>query len=326
MSRIKELKSENIIDLVGLFSYFVPEKKSKYVELLIRLLKKTKNIDQHKKEVVERLVNEFNIDKKEIEKEQTLHLVLFYNIVEAMFNFQDLKSFQRFCEYNERSLIKQNDLSRYNDFEEIMSELSVADLIVDQKKLEKQTICLMDTDEWLIVRPLTYLSSKKYGSNTKWCTTQENNSEYFTKYSSKGVLIYCINKKTGYKVACFYSLDKGDPEFSFWNQKDTRIDSLQTEITDEVRDVIIKVIKDKNVKTNRFLLGDDERIKEESIIKSLVNVGELPERLINTDQARRNYIRRNLENLIDEENTNETIPQSELPMDPFETETRTFEQ
>jgi hypothetical protein len=115
-----------------------------------------------------------------------------------------------------------------------MSSLSLAEMVLDAKLLEKQTKIVYEDDEWLLVRPLTYQSSKKYGANTKWCTTQSDNSEYFLKYSSKGVLIYCINKKTGYKVASFNSLDKNDPEFSFWNQKDSRIDSLQTELTDEL--------------------------------------------------------------------------------------------
>ena len=105
-----------------------------------------------------------------------------------------------------------------------MNQLSLAELKFNAKQMESQIIKLMDTDEWLVLRPLTYLASKKYGSNTKWCTTSEGNPDYFIKYSSKGVLIYCLNKKTGYKVASFYSLDKNDPEFSFWNQKDDRID------------------------------------------------------------------------------------------------------
>jgi len=111
------------------------------------------------------------------------------------------------------------------------------------------------------------LASKKYGSNTKWCTTQSDNPEYFLKYTKKGVLIYCINKVTGYKVASFYSLEKNDPEFSFWNQKDAKIDSLDSELTDELRKIIQTVSKGSDAKTNRFLLSDDQRIKEENFLK-----------------------------------------------------------
>jgi hypothetical protein len=139
---------------------------------------------------------------------------------------------------------------------------------VDVKEMETQIIKIHEDDEWLLIRPLTYASSKKYGSNTKWCTTQETNPEYFTKYSSKGVLIYCINKVTGYKVASFYSLDKNDSEFSYWNQKDTRIDSTDSELTLELIGFIRDYVKDSKVKTNRYMLGDDMRAKEDTLLKS----------------------------------------------------------
>jgi hypothetical protein len=139
---------------------------------------------------------------------------------------------------------------------------------VDMKEMETQIIKIHEDDEWLLLRPLTYASSKKYGSNTKWCTTQETNPEYFTKYSSKGVLIYCINKVNGYKVASFYSLDKNDPEFSYWNQKDTRIDSTDSELTLELIGFIRDYVKDPKVKTNRYMLGDDMRSKEDVLLKS----------------------------------------------------------
>ena len=75
-----------------------------------------------------------------------------------------------------------------------------------------------------------------------------------------------MNKKSGYKVASFCSLDKNDPEFSFWNQKDTRIDSLQSELTEGLLKVIREVCLDPKAKTNRYLLSDDQRIKEEKLL------------------------------------------------------------
>jgi hypothetical protein len=184
-----------------------------------------------------------------------------------MFNFSDLKTFQKFCVYNERGLVRQNDLSKYSTFEDISNSVSVAEMTANNKDMEKQVKVILDDEEWLILRPLTYASSKKYGSNTKWCTTQENNPEYFFKYSKRGVLIYTINKKTGYKVATFYSLDKNEPEYSWWNQKDTRIDSLEAEITNDLRLIIHNECKEKGAKTNRFILNDDERIREEEYFK-----------------------------------------------------------
>ena len=267
MSRAKELKTnpENSVNMYNLFSMFSPNEKSKYVDLLLRLLKKTPGLDSHRKEIDEYLFIEHNIEKEKLKEFTDLEIVFFYRIIENMFNSNDLKSFRKFCDYNERGLIRQNDLSKYNTFEELLNSLSIAETIVETKTMEKQVRIVFENDEWLMIRPLTFQASKKYGSNTKWCTTQENNPDYFMKYSKRGVLIYTINKKSGYKVAAFHSLDKNEPEFSFWSQKDTRIDSMETELTSNLLDMIKRECT-INAKTNRFLLSDDERIKEEKLL------------------------------------------------------------
>jgi len=269
MSRLRDLKSnaENNVNIFELFSLFSPDEKSKYTETLIRVMKKTKDFNEHVEEIKEYFIDQFGFNKEKLDTIPKLQIVFFHRLIDSMFNVADLQSFQKFCEYNERGIIKQNDVSKYNSFDEILKELSLAEMIAETKNLEKQVKIVLDNDEWLLVRPLTYISSKKYGANTKWCTTQENNPEYYVKFASKGVLIYCINKKTGYKVASFYSLDKNDPEFSFWDQKDKRIDSLDAEITDDIRLIIREESKSKGAKTNRFLLSDDERNKEDKLLK-----------------------------------------------------------
>jgi hypothetical protein len=269
MSRAKELKSnpDYNINLYELFSLFSPEGKSKYVETLIRIMKKTPNIEEHKKDIIDELNEQYGFQKVKLNELPTLQIVFFYKLIDTMFNSSDLKSFQKFCELNERGLIKQNDLSTYNSFEELLNSLSLAEMAADTKDMEKQIRIVFESDEWLLVRPLTYHSSKKYGANTKWCTTSEGSADHFMRYAGNGVLIYCINKKNGYKVASYNSLNKNDPEFSFWNQKDTRIDSMQTELNDNLLSMI-KRESTLNAKTNRFLLSDDERIKEERILKN----------------------------------------------------------
>jgi hypothetical protein len=250
------------------------------------------------------LVSELDVNPVDLIGLSMMELIILHRMLD-MFNYSDLKSFRKFCEFNERGLIKQNDLGRYNNFDEILESLSIAEAAVDFKGLEKQIKILFEDEEWILVRPLTFLSSKKYGSNTKWCTTTETNPQYFIKYATKGVLIYCINKKTGYKVASFYSLHKGEPEFSFWNQKDERIDSLDTELTFELTKIILNESKDKHAKTNRFLLPDDERIKEDEFLKLTSDsidkwtpVG-LPT-LDAVEVERPNYMRRALERAVTE--------------------------
>lgn len=305
MSRTKELKvnPEFNLNMFELFSLFCPDKKTKYTETLLRIMKKTPNISEHCNDIKIHLQEQFVIQKSELDSISDLQLVLFYRIVDGMFNTSDIKTFQKFCEYNERGLIKQNDVSTYQSFDEINNAVSIADIVAQGKDLEKQIKLVYEDDEWLFIRPLTFNASKKYGSNTKWCTTTESNPEYFTKYASRGVLIYCLNKKSGYKVASFRSLDKNDPEFSWWNQKDARIDSLQSELPNELLKVIRVESMDNKPKTNRFLLSDKDREVEDKFLSKfggfkIMDPIDVPQPI---SEERVNRIRRGIERNVEEE-------------------------
>lgn len=268
MSKIKELRTEstNSINLVDTLTLFVPENKSKYVEMILKLMKKTTHVTEHSNEIKNMLLKKHPyIKMDELDKFEDFQLIFMNQFLDSLFRDNDLNDFNRFCEYNERGLIGQNDITTYKSFEEILTQLNITDLRVNSKELESQISKVYEDDEWLLVRPLTFLSSKKYGANTKWCTTSEHNSEYFNRYSSNGVLIYCINKKTGYKVASYCALN-GDNEFSFWNQKDEKIESLQSELTLELLGIIQTESKHKNAKTNRYLLSDDQRSLEDKML------------------------------------------------------------
>ena len=271
MSKIRDLKtnSENTVNIVDILELFSPDQKTKYTETLLRLMKGTQNLKSHAKEIKNTLTNEFNfISGEDLDKFTPIQLMIIHQFITSFFNFTDLHNYRKFCEYNERNLINQNDLTAYKSFDEVITQLNIAELKVEAKNMENEVLKVYEDTEWLLLRPLTYLSSKKYGANTKWCTTSEGSSQYFDKYSKKGVLIYCINKLTGYKVASFYSLDKNDREFSFWNQKDDRIDSLDSELTDELRRLIGNVSKVEGAITNYNLLSSDQREKENHIVQT----------------------------------------------------------
>ena len=265
MSKIKELKSNtdttlNLIDVLELFS---PGKKSKYTETLLRLMKNTKTLKSHVGEVKESLTQTFDfINKEDLEKFSDLQILLMYRFIDGFFNMEDLQKYRKFCEYNERNLIEESDLSKYKSFDQMILAMGIAEMKAEEKELETQVIKIHEDSEWLMVRPLTFKSSCKYGANTKWCTTTEHNPEYYNKYAKRGVLVYCVNKKTGYKVAAFYSLDKNEPEFSYWNQKDTRIDSTDSQLPLELIGFIRDYVKDPKVKSNYTMLSGDQKKKE----------------------------------------------------------------
>ena len=68
------------------------------------------------------------------------------------------------------------------------------------KELSKQTHKLYEDNEWLVIKPMSYQASLKYGASTKWCTVSNDSSEYYFKYSKRGILIYSINKKQVIKL------------------------------------------------------------------------------------------------------------------------------
>ena len=265
MSRIKDLRTNEDynLNIVSILEMFSPEGKSKYTETLLRMMKNTPNLKEHTKEIKLVLTEKFPfIEKSKLDIMSDVQIMLLYKFIDGFFNFEDLQKYRKFCEYNERNLIEENDLTKYKSFDQMIAAMGVAEMKAEEKELETQVIKMHEDGEWLLIRPLTFKSSCKYGANTKWCTTTEHNQEYYNKYAKRGVLVYCINKKTGYKVAAFYSLDKNEPEFSYWNQKDTRIDSTDSNLPLELIGFIRDYVKDPKVKSNTAMLSGDQKKKE----------------------------------------------------------------
>jgi hypothetical protein len=260
MSKINDLRKNNpALNLTMLDILSNTFEKSKYVDLFLRL---------HK--------DRYNNSNLEIEQEFDRYFVdsgfesilriydfthyekfLIYRILSS-WSGDEIKLINKFKEFNERNLIEQNDVSKYKNFYELEDQVSLAELKLIDKHLEKQIVKIHEDDKWLMIKPLSWESSKKYGANTKWCTTSETNEEYFFKYSSNGVLIYIIDKKTGYKVACHNNLEDG---ISFWNQKDQRVDSMATLITEEIKTILSKHFIDEQLKPNLDYLSEEEKNK-----------------------------------------------------------------
>jgi hypothetical protein len=124
-------------------------------------------------------------------------------------------------------------------------------MVVEMKKLESEVVKIIETDEWLVIKPLSHRASVKYGYGTKWCTAMQDRVSYFDEYTSNGMLIYCINKKTNDKVALHKKISGGS-ELSWWDVTDKRVDLLEINIPNDVIDAIRKDIT-SNKKTNAML-------------------------------------------------------------------------
>jgi hypothetical protein len=270
MTKIKDLKSkpENNLNIIEILELICPEKKTKYIETLLRLMKKTKNFDNYIVDIKEMFTKRLNISSSKLEKFTNFQMFLMWDFLEA-FDIDDLVEYQKFCDFNERGLIQSNDLSKYSSFDEIISVTSIAELRLQEKELEKQIKVIYTNEEWTVIRPLTGNSSMKYGSGTKWCTASTKNPDYFFRYSKRGILLYMINKKTGLKVACFKSLDD-EHEFSFWNQVDTRIDSIESGLPLFIIDIIRDEVTNNPV-SNMSLLSDEEKKIQEDLLGYRLN-------------------------------------------------------
>jgi hypothetical protein len=247
MSRIQEIKNHNPFlskSFIDHITLALPNTKPKYVDLLINLLKKhsEETLDKTtKQDWIDELV-EFGVEKNELEKLSKLELTVLSLSLTSNINRYNFQSFKKFIEVNEKNLTDNKDITSIKSFDEINDIVSLCELKTLTKELESQVVVVLDNPEtgWLLVRPLTFEASKKYGSSTRWCTTEKDSPSYFYRYHNN-VLIYCINRKTGSKVAMNHVIEDGDT--SFWNAQDTRIDSIFSGLDQECKDVIIKEIK-----------------------------------------------------------------------------------
>ena len=285
MSKIEELKKQNKflnLSVYDVFTYILPNEKSKYIELLTNLLKNENNdterySDYYYEDIRTGLVS-YGLDAKKIYSLTKIELSVVSSFMDRLLSSSDIQTLKTFIEYNERNLIANKDITTYKTFSELMREVSVSELKVMDKNLEKQVKVVYDNDEngWLVIRPLTFSSSRKYGAGTKWCTTMENDPQYFFKYAKGAILIYAINKNTGYKVAIHYNIY--EKEISFWNEKDNRVDSLMTELSGEILEVIRGEIKDP--KDNLEYLDPETRKAEEDKYSDIIRANRYENELV----------------------------------------------
>ena len=216
MSRIDKLKEQHPelnVSVIDLLSKVDPTDSYKYTEFLVKRIKEWFGLDT-------------------IEK---THIALGVELIGT----ENVEILNEFEIHSKAGRIKKNDIGQHKDFTSLSNSVSEAKEILKQKEAEKQTIKLMDTDEYCIIIPLSYEASKIYGSGTKWCTTQER---HWNDYKDKYKLIYIIQKTTNKKFAI--SRRKGDDtQIQAWLDNDNEVSpfllplpqEVMTIITDEVR-------------------------------------------------------------------------------------------
>jgi hypothetical protein len=261
MTKKEQVKQHNPfldITLYDILTTLFPEPK--YLEMIVNLIKKErldKKVTHSSKEIVTYLKDRGQnlIDKYSDNRESFMYSILGF---EFLFNEEEYRTINEFISNSNQKLLNGVDLTAIKRYEDLNKLNSLCEIKKMGNELEKEIVKLLENDEWLVLRPLTHLSSMKYGSSTKWCTTSQYEPNYFTRYTREGALIYCINKNTGLKVAAYKNYD--ERVMSFWNMEDHRIDSIESGLPYEIL-VLIKGEVDKN-KTNRELMSEDMANKE----------------------------------------------------------------
>jgi hypothetical protein len=261
MTKKEQVKQHNPfldITLYDILTTLFPEPK--YLEMIVNLIKKERldNKTTHSsKELVTYLKERGQnlVDKYSDNRESLMYSILGY---EFLFNEEQYRVIDEFITNNNQKLLNGVDLTSIKRYEDLNKLNSLCEIKKMGNELEKEIVKLLENDEWLVLRPLTHLSSMKYGSSTKWCTTSQYEPNYFTRYTREGALIYCINKLTGLKVAAYKNYD--EKVMSFWNMEDNRIDSLESGLPFEIL-LLIREEIGKN-KTNRDLMSEDMANKE----------------------------------------------------------------
>jgi hypothetical protein len=256
MSKIEELKQHNpyygksAIDIMHwLFD------KPKYVELAVSLFKNAENARTYHNDVIE-ILADWEIPQEKIDALSIYELHFIYVFLDSV-GRENITNLLKFAEYNERKLIVRNDISTYKNFDELENQINLAEIKIMGKELQSQTQILHDTDEWLVLKPLSFEASLKYGASTKWCTAMKNDPEYFIRYSKRGIVIYCINRSTGEKIAAFKNLNTDyEYETSFWDAKDIRVDSMDTNLPERI--LILIRSEFTNTKLTNWELFSDE--------------------------------------------------------------------
>jgi len=275
MSRIDELKKQHPIyalSAIDIYKMMSPNQTNKYIEMLIKLDKSMPRYkDEHRPELITSMVR-WGLDYNYLETFDLETLSFVFCSMSNLMSTSRISVLNKFASFIDRKLIENTDVTSYSSWDEIEQAVSLVEMKLIDKALEKQIKKVYEDDTWLSLRPLSLEASMKYGANTKWCTTTQS-GQYYARYSARGILIYNINKKTGYKVACFKNIDSNfDNEFSWWDVADKKIEVLYSEAPAVVLDAIRNEIKNNSV-TNKLLMTKDEADKLEMYKEGKYNEG-----------------------------------------------------
>ena len=253
---IKKIKKENNsinISLIDLMGKLDTSETKKYTQFLVKILKKNFDNEQdflvrdssHRERKIDQVLNNSTFDGWITRK-----------ILTNLYGWDEVDSFINFCDFMERGLTNEKDISKYDSWDMVASEVFQAKNRNLFKKAKKEVKVVYEDDQYMCIKPLTYAASVSYGYQTKWCTASVQEPSYFYNHSKDGVLVYLIDKINNVKFGFYHN----SYQIQIYNQKDDRIDSMETGLPLELLHKLIGEMKseakDKNF--NYKLFGESE--------------------------------------------------------------------
>jgi hypothetical protein len=115
-----------------------------------------------------------------------------------------LSTLKKFDELSTNGMIENPDLNNHKNFSSVKQSIQEGSLSKSIGKAKKEIKILYEDDKYMLFLPLSFDAASVYGRGTKWCITQ---SEYFYRYTDKGILAYFIEKGINRKIALYYDMD-----------------------------------------------------------------------------------------------------------------------
>lgn len=260
MSKVEEYKKTYPhfnINYIDIFKKLDKSKTGKYLPLFTKILtgeisRRVEDMEKYTDYVKEKL-NNYGFDHNGLSQ---FEMFTVCHLIEAI-GENPISSLIEFMDYMERGYIDNKDVLTYKSMDQVKNAISVASLKEHSKELENQIKNEFEDDTWIILRPLSWEASSKYGASTKWCVTYRKDKEYFAKYFSKGVLVFFINKKTGYKFALYSEVYNEFNEITFWNAEDSRVDFLSLDV-DFYLLPKIKELANSKIKNSDYLSEEEK--------------------------------------------------------------------
>jgi hypothetical protein len=263
---IKHLIQENPnmdLNLVRLISKLDPSKTNKLTPFMIKVFKKRMvDFEKDLSQVEGGLYGsryEY-VNGKMSDVSGTEKFIMTWVI--DQFRAENIEILKEFSEVLDKGLVDQNDISKYENFEDITNQLSVARTKDLLKKSRKEISVVYEDDEIMMLKPLSFEASLKYGAGTKWCTAMKNEPEYFYRYSKNGILIYLINKETGRKFGC-HSERFDNNRVQIFNEIDQVIDSFHMGLPYEKLTILMDLMDSEKYGVNSELFSEEEKSKYE---------------------------------------------------------------